>query len=513
MAGLPTKSFDEAKVRKLWQTNRDACILYVNKFYFKIIDPICIIFWCAAEHKYQFIEVGQLKYHMPDISSVEQIGKLSISWNLPKEWLGRAMSYHYTIKLNQPIFFEVNGTHYINQFMGAPHSITETMSQKTQDGVEMIWEHVKKVMCSNNPKVFKYLHDWICNVVCFKRNKTAVYMSCGAGVGKSIFTDFLVDKVLTHTLAHRAEDSAIITDWNALLVAKVLFVLEELPCVTTGEWIKYSNKMKQLITGPGFTRKEKNEKNIEVENTLNFMFLTNNRGIKVDTDDRRYLVLDISSDMKDNKAYFDKLGAVMDDPHVATGFFRYCHEHVNHKFDPRNIPETSSKTDMIIETLSNVLVYVKEEYILKKNDLKCKFSSFYDGYVAWCLTSHTKHFSKIVVAKVFEDNHITTCIGHGNVKMCNMKHTDLLQYYQSKNWMHETDEFSNAQPSPLDANVDEEPEPVDVEALKKRSQAGDLQLRLLNKHIQHQMKVFNELITPVEIPDEEQIQAFMVDFA
>lgn len=444
---LPTETFSFLKCKSLWEKDVDATYDYVNQFYFKLINPIGVIFWDASRRKFQFMSYPELKKHLPDLKKHLPIGQntdKTYSIYLQKIWEEKTIPYTFEVNPFKPMFYEENGAFYINHFLGSPHNLDvkfNDMSEDVKNGVEFIWSHVKNILCGKDEKSFKYVHDWICNTVCFRRNKTALYIKSLQGVGKSIITDFIVDKVLTTNIAYRSGDSSILTTWNASLVGKVLFVLEELPCVSTHEWMKFSDSLKYLITGPSLKRKEKNEKDIDVNNYLNFVFLTNKTAIKVDDDDRRYVVLDVSIEKRGDFEYFNQLGKYVNSDEVALAFYRYCNEYVNHSFDPREIPETNSKNELIIDNLINVLVCIKEQFILRKKDLICKYSDFYKLYVEWCNSKHEKVKSKIEVARILNEHYIPTKNGTGNIKYCEMKYDDLLNLYQKQRWIHNTDEY------------------------------------------------------------------------
>lgn len=444
---IPTETFSYIKCKELWEKDIDITYNYVNSYYFRLIDPIGVLFWDCARRRFQYMTYQDLKRHMPELNKHVPIGHSSGKFttvSLQQIWYEKTLPYSFVVDPSKPMFYESNGAYYLNHFLGSPHNLDvkySDMSDDVKKGVEFIWSHIKNILCSKDEKSFKYVHDWICNTICFKRNLTALYIKSLQGVGKSIITDFLIDKVLTHNISYRTGDSSVLSTWNASLVGKVLFVLEELPCISTGEWIKFSDSLKYMISGPTLKRKEKNEKDIDVDNYLNFIFLTNKTAIKVDDDDRRYCVLDVSIEKKGDFNYFNELGKYVKNDEVALAFYRYCHEYINDEFDPRDIPETNSKNELIIDNLINVLVCIKEVYLLQKKDFHCKFSDFYQIYVDWCSVRHEKIRSKIEVARILTEHSLPTKNGTANVKYCTVKYAELLKLYQDKHWIHETDEF------------------------------------------------------------------------
>jgi hypothetical protein len=179
-------------------------------------------------------------------------------------------------------------------------------------------------------------------------------------------------------------------------------------------------------------------------------------------------VLDVSIEKRGDFDYFNQLGKYVNSDEVALAFYRYCNEYVDDEFDPRDIPETNSKNELIIDNLINVLVCIKELFLLRKKDLVCKYSDFYKLYVEWCSSRHEKTKSKIEVARILNEHYIPTKNGTGNIKYCEIKYDELLKLYKAQHWIHHTDEYiedddENFDFDSLDIKVENKPSVSSIE--------------------------------------------------
>jgi uncharacterized protein YlbG (UPF0298 family) len=173
-------------------------------------------------------------------------------------------------------------------------------------------------------------------------------------------------------------------------------------------------------------------------------------------DDRRYLCLDVSNKNVKNYEYFDKLASYTENEDVARAFYIYCHENYDKKFNLRKLPSTETKKDIIVDNLNNVLVFIKENYVLTGKTLEgITFQSFFDEYTSWSTyTNKRTKYSKVYISKLLKDEHITTCMKHGNIKTFNMSYDELKDLYTTNKWIHETDEFVSQASKETDKKIE-----------------------------------------------------------
>ena len=455
MNSLPQEQYKMETARKLFYESIDKAYEYLNSYFKHIANPPGIMYWNYVKGEMMmYKEEEALKTLFPneqrtitkvkkDKDGNESIEKFKI--RLKEDWFNKSIIYERTTNIKEPILFEYKDTPHLNMFRGIDKNLDQKvseMSENTREGIFHIWKHVKEVLCSDDEIAFKYVHNWICNAVCFKRNYAALYFRSNQGTGKNTFTDFLVNKVLSPNIAVSTEDPDVMGVYNSILEGKVLLVLEEMRSSDKYDWASHSGSLKTMITESRITIKEKYIKACPVENYLNIIINTNKNAIKLEGTDRRYFVANVSDKRMGDMEYFKNLhDKYLNKEDVALGFYRYCHENIDKDFSPREIPMTKNKLTGIAENLNSVLMCIKDSYLLKKKDLTCKFSDFRTVYEAYCMKNKLTTLRKEVISRIFEDNSIKKKTGHANVLFCNMTYEELKQLYEKRHWIHETDEF------------------------------------------------------------------------
>jgi hypothetical protein len=90
--------------------------------------------------------------------------------------------------------------------------------------------------CSNKEDQFKYVQNWISNVVVGKKMKTCIYLQAPQGIGKSMVILFLKNHVIGKDLYHLYSKVSPFLNFNGSLMGKLLVVLEEVPTCDSYEW-------------------------------------------------------------------------------------------------------------------------------------------------------------------------------------------------------------------------------------------------------------------------------------
>ena len=507
MTTLPKEPYNKEHARELFDTSIGQAFDYLNSYFYKITNPVGVLYWNYSEQEFVYYKTEDvLKTFIPHASKqktkiiedendkdVKKVEKIYV--NLVKYWDDNTTLYTKTTDVSKPIFFTNRKTPHINMFLGLNKNTNKKLSEmdnSVQEGVKFIWKHVKEVLCNDDETSYKYVHNWICNAVCFKRNETALYFRSNQGTGKGSFTNFITKKVLSNKITHTTEDSNVLTKWNGVLEGKVMLVLEEMRSANKSEWALNSAALKTLITEPEITIKQKFIPEYNVKNHLNVIINTNKQAIKLEGADRRYFVADVSDKRIGDVSYFNQLHGYTSDSKVALGFYRYCHENIDETYNIRIIPITTNKFEGLAESLNSVLSCVKDKYLLQKKDLTCKFSEFYEVYKRYCETNKQSVHSKPRTSGILRESGIQTRIGHARTLLVDMKFKELEQLYEKKHWIHETDEFVHEE-DPFDNEekevIEEEEDKKDI--IKKQLEDKDLMIEDLKKQIEELKKQTN----------------------
>jgi hypothetical protein len=220
-------------------------------------------------------------------------------------------------------------------------------SKDIQDKVQFILDHIKK-MWSNKEDHFKYVQNWIGNVVVGKKMKTCIYFQTPQGIGKSMIIRFLKNHVIGEDLYQPYSKVSPFLNFNGSLMGKLLVVFEEVPTNDSYEWKLFTDRLKYCITEYTLDIEMKFKEIFNVPNFVSFMIITNNNAIKLSHDDRRFFMPDIVN-KKENKDYYRSLYQYTNDPIVRKAFYMHCKEIVNNNpnFDEFDRPITKKFIDTI----------------------------------------------------------------------------------------------------------------------------------------------------------------------
>jgi hypothetical protein len=178
-------------------------------------------------------------------------------------------------------------------------------------------------------------------------------------------------------------------------MGKILVIFEELPTFTDTQWSAVSSKLKTLCTEEYTTYRDVFEKGIQAENISNFMINTNVESIK-DSDGRRYIILDLNTERKDDYEYFEKIIENCYNDEVGEAFFSYLKTKITDEeckkfYGQRDFPETSNKRIAIANKLNSVYKFIKFDYVLKCVGIpKITRLELYNLYKLYCENNDIK---------------------------------------------------------------------------------------------------------------------------
>lgn len=412
---------------------------YVLDYFIRLGYPdVGVMMWFPLTNSIQFYTNEQIKKSYLPLLKFK-------SFNLHQWFFNENTDiYVQDIDHKSPKIYEKNKNKIINLFAGYLHTEKGEYKEKILNKVEVIWDHIRDVWCSSNENQFEYVKFWLAHMIAGRKMQTALYLRSGQGTGKSIISDFLIKKVLGPRIAVATSNpDSILGSFNDQIVSKVLVILEELPCVSAGQWNTYSNHMKHLITGATVEKREKFKNTVQFNNILSFIISTNNNAIKIDTDDRRYVVVDVSNEKVGNREYFNKLSSCTENDKVGEAFYWNCLKIAkkNPKFREWKIPQTISKSELIVENIHSVFVFIKENFLKNANGLDVTFADFYEKYDEYVDNCRLKKVSKVQISRILKEKGIHLVSGTGNKRELIVSYDELWDLYEKYRWIHETDDI------------------------------------------------------------------------
>lgn len=419
---LPKKAYYKELLTNLFKKDENRAKKYFEKYFYPIDNPIGWLYYQPDKKTFDFYRLSDIIVFLPDIKKTtlketnEEILKLIPNTkkqfiklqDLPKK---DERLFSQVSDIKRETFFEKNNKIYLNTAgFGIDYQNDKQFQDYTEEiknGVNFIWDHISTVLCSSDEKVFIYVKNWIINMINLNKNKTCLYFRSVQGTGKSSICSFLTEIIGKNGSTIQQSGASINTNFNSCFKNKVLAVFEELSC-SSFEWNAMSNKLKAYITEETMQVEEKYKEKITINNYLNVIISTNNNDVKISTDDRRYVICDVSSEKVGNVEYFNELYKYLNNPEIKHAFYSYCVTNYDNKFNPRIIPMTNTKKEIIIDNMHKVFEFIKETYLLRKQPIEliqCKklFEDF-QNYTNNSFKIGTQAFSKKIKELSYFEN-------------------------------------------------------------------------------------------------------------
>jgi hypothetical protein len=171
---------------------------------------------------------------------------------------------------------------------------------------------VRKLFGTNS----QYIIKWLANIVQQpgKPTNVALVIVGGQGTGKTTTFELFMKKIIGSKYFGQTNnpENDLFSRFGFLRDSKVLIVIDDF---NVGSIKMNSDPFKSYITGETVTYEAKGKMAIPLKNCMNFVLTTNKQDpVKLDADDRRYAVLEVSDQLKGNHAYFTKLYRYLENP-------------------------------------------------------------------------------------------------------------------------------------------------------------------------------------------------------
>ena len=301
---------------------------------------------------------------------------------------------------------------------------------------------MRDFLCSGNPQLAEYVLNWVAHACTGRKMRTMLYMRSGQGTGKSIYATFLTNVIGKALSLVSSSADTVIGGFNGQLLGKTLMVLEEAAALSHGQWQALSGRLKHLITSDTLEICEKYKTPFEVRNAVSVMVLTNANAIKLESDDRRTVSLDISAARVNDQAYFDRLGEATETDEVQAAYYSWCVEHAAHNADFREnaVPRTQAKLDNTVDNLHHAYKHIKAAYLARGQGVDASFADFH----ASCNATREREITKPALSKLLAAVGITTKnkkVAGKQTKWLCIGFAPLRAEYAKRGWIHDTDEM------------------------------------------------------------------------
>ena len=227
----------------------------------------------------------------------------------------------------------------LNLWQGYNYNIEQKQSE--HGALERIYSHIQDVICSGDNDCNEYLLNWIAR--CFqypnKNGQVAVALKGEKGCGKSTLGKF-IKSIFGQYALQVTTPKHLIGNFNAHMADCCFLFADEV--FFAGDKA-HENILKGLITEPTLMIERKGVDAVEMPNRIKLLMASNNDWIApASKDERRYFVLDVSSEKIGNTDYFNALHRDIDNPEIQAAFlYEMLHRDIS-GFHVGKIPDTKA---------------------------------------------------------------------------------------------------------------------------------------------------------------------------
>lgn len=262
-----------------------------------------------------------------------------------------------------------------------------------QDTATKYWAHVKNNICSNDERHYQYLRKWLAYT--FQKPDvvhTALVLCGSQGVGKNSFVEPL-GRLLGQHYVLLSSINELVSNFNYHLKNAVLIHANE---ALWGGNKKEIGAIKAMITEQTCLIEGKGKDRIMVKNFKHIILSSNEDWpVHIDADDRRFFVLRVSDQHKEDHTYFAQIQYELNNG----GYEALLHDLLNEDlagFNPRRLPHSSEAFDIKLRSANSAARYIYDALFVgnfdPENDWTTTItkSDLYALYRNWCHASGEK---------------------------------------------------------------------------------------------------------------------------
>lgn len=250
--------------------------------------------------------------------------------------------------------------------------------------ISAIRRHMKQILSNDGDEFYTYMCKWLKCVILGKNLPTSFCFTGNQGVGKNLFWEFFGEKIMGDYYVYVHDLDQVTKNFNSHMACKSFCICDELDS-WAGD-VKTAQKLKSVTTNSKILLEKKGVDAENVNNPLNYVFLSNERDIlRIEgKGDRRYIPIHLTSD-KQSKQYYDKLAKEMNNKESIKHFFHYIMSFDITNFDPQQKPMTKELKRCQINYTPNIVSFLKSVLeSMKLYEYHLTNKEFYKLYIQFC---------------------------------------------------------------------------------------------------------------------------------
>lgn len=299
-----------------------------------------------------YVTQSNMKEMLRSIKLWKEDKKTITAWNILDENSSKFIIKGVKFNTEDPEIFSI--------FQGYKYTVRESVDMSK---IQMYLDLIYEVICDSDEKLYKYVLGWIASIIQHPgiKNETALILKGIQGIGKGRFTDVISELLAGYSENNVTDISELTGNFNSIVENKMLIVLNEVKNCGDDRLANF-NALKSIITDTSIRINEKNQPRRTAENVANFIFCTNNAyPVKIETGDRRYVVLRVNGKHKNDFDYWKRLTSSFT-PEFYENLFTYFMNYDLSDFNVRDIPMTEAKQDLIDASQSPLDVWICQHY-------------------------------------------------------------------------------------------------------------------------------------------------------
>jgi len=392
------------------------CIFYDKCGFeeFKKKVSMCLNHIIGTDDEFIMYKNHKEQYHLtkrPDTLWINwTIGEKSFTYSLKKYIIDHRIEFPmYNDIVFKPEDHDLK-PHEFNTYAGFK---AQEVADVDMDIVKVFTNHIRDVWANGNEEHYKYIMSWLAQIIKtpWKKTEIAILLQGGQGSGKTLPCDILYERVFGKNLAVSASGLGSLTQkFNGSTMSKLFCKVDELSVLDGDSFNACFDKMKSLITDRHHQVEKKGMEHITIDNYINFIMTTNHRHtVKIERDDRRYAIFEVSDKYKQNTDYFADFMDTLDNDDAGNHIYTYFKNYPDDQMvNLRKIPMTNIKQEMLELSKSSVVRFVEcmdeelEETVLydwvgKDGERAVSCLNFYENYKGWCSNNGEKVWSSKAV--------------------------------------------------------------------------------------------------------------------
>jgi len=280
----------------------------------------------------------------------------------------------------------------------------------------LYWDHLLKNICSNIGELYIYFRKWLASIIQRPNKLHTALVLCGSqGVGKNSIVEPIGELLGTHFTVLSSMDE-LVSHFNFHLKYSILIHANE---ALWGGHKKDIGTVKAMITDPTCLIEGKGRDRIMVPNFRHLIISSNEAWpVHIDSDDRRFVVIQVSDARKEDHAYFGAIKQQLENGGYEALLYDLMHEDLT-DFKPYKLPASNDALEIKMLSADSAVNYIRSVLVeggfsigsLNPSDLPAWQGSIpkedvYADYKAWCI----KNGEKTIVSNSVFGKTLKRCI-------------------------------------------------------------------------------------------------------